>query len=99
MKIPEKLQISGKEYQVIIQDVIKEKDNSKSLGIIKYTETKILIAKENDYGKCSKESINHTFLHEAVHGALSAIGYEDMSSDEKFVDSFSDILYQIIKQI
>lgn len=37
-----------------------------------------------------------TLIHESVHIILDELGYSDLSNDEKFVQSFSNALHQLI---
>lgn len=45
----------------------------------------------------NKELKRHTFLHESTHAILESLGYTELSLDEKFVDAFSNALYQVLK--
>ena len=40
-----------------------------------------------------------TFIHEIIHGILDTMGETELSSNEKFVNTFAGYLYQVIKQI
>ena len=40
-----------------------------------------------------------TTLHELIHYALFSLDYKELSEDEMFVERFSEVLYQILKQI
>ena len=44
----------------------------------------------------SKEQLEQTFIHEATHACLDILQYEKLSSDEDFVDRFSNALHQMI---
>ncbi len=68
------------------------------------------VDKEGNLGDCNsdaalikvrrnlkKELKEHTFLHEMTHAILDSLGYNKLSNDEKFVDSFSGALYQVLK--
>lgn len=44
-----------------------------------------------------KELADETFLHEMTHAILFALGYDELSYDEKFVGSFSAALHQVLK--
>lgn len=39
----------------------------------------------------------NTLIHEMVHGILYFTGYEQLRCDEQFVNSFSNVLYQVLK--
>lgn len=46
---------------------------------------------------CRKDLMHQTFWHEYVHCALSTLGYEELNSDEQFVDLMAQCLYQLEK--
>ena len=86
MKIPDNITIGG---QVIEVKLIDHLDNG-YLGQISLGESEIVI---------DQESINTTFIHEVIHGILDTMGETELSSNEKFVNTFAGYLYQVIKQI
>ena len=45
--------------------------------------------------KMSKEMQLQTFWHEALHAALDALSYQDLSKDEAFVDRLAQCVAQI----
>ena len=45
----------------------------------------------------TKQVQEQTFWHEYVHCALTVLGYEEMNSNEQFVDQFAQCLYQLEK--
>lgn len=55
-------------------------------GLIVYDDSKILI-KRNDY-----QQMFGVLFHECVHGLLDHVSYRDLSSDEQFVEAFSNAL-------
>jgi len=50
-----------------------------------------------DLASENQDLIEHSFLHEWVHSALEASGYEHLSKDEEFVDEFSAMLHQFLQ--
>lgn len=38
----------------------------------------------------------HVFLHEVTHAILMALNHDELSRDEKFVDTFSGLLAQVL---
>lgn len=95
MKIPDNITIGG---QVIEVKLIDHLDNG-YLGQISLGESKIVIAQNFNGCKQHQESINSTFIHEVIHGILDTMGETELSSNEKFVNTFTGYLYQVIKQI
>ena len=60
--------------------------------------SEIKICNEYHNDKCSEDLKQLTFTHELTHSILSAI-FDDKNNDEKFVESFSQLMHQAIKQI
>lgn len=57
---------------------------------------------DNDAGRVSiretsAQLMEHTFLHEVVHGCLSAMGRTALNDDECFVDLLAGLLHQAFK--
>jgi hypothetical protein len=44
-----------------------------------------------------KDTKAQSFLHECCHAWLEALGREDLSQDERFVDSLSGLMHQMLK--
>lgn len=44
-----------------------------------------------------KDLKEQVLYHEIVHGILVALGYNDLGTDETFVQGFSNALYQMFK--
>lgn len=95
MKIPDNITIDG---QIINVKLIDHLDNG-DLGQISLGENEIVIAQNFNCHEQHQESINSTFIYEIIHGILDAMGKTELSSNEKFVNTFAGYLYQVIKQI
>lgn len=97
MKIPEKLEIRGLIYS--IEDHPSDSVHLNN-GVCNGTQTKqnCKICLNNQLNQQHKEL---TFTHETVHAILDALSISDreIMLDERFVESFSQILYQVIKQL
>ena len=91
MKIPDNITIGG---QIIDVKLIDHLDNG-YLGQISLGESEIVIAQNFNGHEQHQESINSTF----IHGILDTMGETELSSNEKFVNTFAGYLYQVIKQI
>jgi hypothetical protein len=96
MKIPEKLQIAGRTFKVIFDNKPLLKPNLS--GQIQYNQCKIILRKSDEYGIYARDQQEQIFLHEIVHGILNAMDHQ-ANDDEGFVESFSQYLHQIIKQL
>jgi hypothetical protein len=45
----------------------------------------------------SQQMMEHAFYHELVHCILFALGKNELSEDESFVDTFAGLLHQAMK--
>ena len=95
MKIPNRIRIGGQDINVCIKDrLINEK-----LGMICLASGELDIAETfYDYKQC-ESSKGNTFIHEVVHGVLDTMGEKELSSNEKFVNTFASLLVDVINEI
>ena len=95
MIIPNKIRIGGQDISV----VIKERLDDNKLGTICVAEGVLNIADNfSNIKQCESSKIN-TFIHEVVHGVLDTMGESELSSNEKFVSTFSSLLIDTIEDI
>ena len=95
MIIPNKIRIGGQDISV----VIKERLDDNKLGTICVAEGVLRIADNfSNINQCESSKIN-TFIHEVVHGVLDTMGESELSSNEKFVSTFSSLLIDTIEDI
>lgn len=97
MNIPKTITIAGIEYS--INEVEQESPELHYGGAIGYCDyQKGLINIEKNLKKDIKEV---TLVHELTHGVLKSLDLnnETITVDERFVESFSQIWYQVIKQL
>lgn len=83
--------IGGKRYTVKVLDNIE--DNC-CLGIVHAPVARIELARLYDGEEIAEDIMEQTLYHEVVHAILDELGYDKLSSDEKFVQSFSLLLHQ-----
>lgn len=95
MIIPNKTRIGGQDISV----VIKERLDYNKLGTICVAEGVLNIADNFSNIKQCDSSKFATFIHEVVHGVLDAMGESELSSNEKFVSTFSSLLIDTIEDI
>jgi hypothetical protein len=86
--LPNKIKIGGLDYEVINTDKFDEY----IYGSICYDTLKIKI----DNRLCAERQMS-TLIHEIVHGIFAEIGERKMYCYERLVDSFGNILYQVLK--
>jgi len=97
MNIPSEIQIAGITYT--INEVERESPELHYGGAIGYCDyQKGMINLDKNLKNDVKEV---TLFHELVHGVLHALNLsnENIILDERFVESFSQLWYQIIQQL
>ena len=90
LKIPKEFSLFGEKHKV---KRVKLIDKGKSLGEWNPDNNTIKLSTQGR----SLDSIEQAFYHEIVHCILDHLSYEHLSNDEKFVDTFSKALHQILK--
>lgn len=95
MILPYSIRIGGQNIVVVNKERI---DNNK-LGTICIAEGILQIANTfNNIQQCESSKFV-TFIHEVVHGVLDTMGETELSSNEKFVSTFSSLLVDTIEDI
>ena len=96
MKIPEALQIIGRTYVLQQNNTVYTKDDS-------YSQThpglQIIEASDRTKTDVAQEKWELDYIHEVQHLVYNALGYPADYDDEEKVTRFSEVWYQIIKQI
>lgn len=64
-------------------------------GLTDYPSAKILLQSATD-GHCARQ-VELTFKHELVHACLFTLNEHDLNQNEKFVDTFGNLLLQFDK--
>lgn len=90
LKIPKSFNLFGELHKIKLVKLI---DKGKSLGEWNPDNNTIKLSTQGR----SVDSIEQTYCHEIVHAILDHLSYEHLSNDEKFVDTFSKALHQILK--
>jgi hypothetical protein len=97
MKIPEEISIAGITYQIKL--VPRDHPKLKALHAVglHFMEDQIILIEENLKGDYK----NQVCIHEIIHGILEAMDVANTETllDEQFVESLSQLLYQVIKQL
>ena len=95
MKIPTSFKLMGQTIRVQFETRIKG-DKAEVLGRAEY-DTNFIRLQRTAAGKLlPQEKIEQVFIHELTHHVLSLMGEDKLSSNEKFVDSFSALLHQAL---
>ena len=95
MKIPKELKIIGRTIKIIIDDELTNRNDTS--GEAHYRYDKILLQPCVRGTPRTPQSIQITLLHEIIHFILEGLGESDLKSNEKFISSFSEVLYQVLK--
>lgn len=88
MKIPKKLKIGAKVYDVEITNKL-DLGNVNYSGEILYTDLIIRVCPS------AQAKMEADFLHEMIHGMLAHLGYTE--HDEKKVDELANVLHMVIQ--
>ncbi len=94
MRIPSRFNLLGREIQVVFDN--KTCGDRKCLGSAYLDFDKILLADEKEGIKLPSSLIEHTFVHEALHHFLNALGEDKLGDNEKFVDILSGMIHQML---
>lgn len=86
VKIPSSFECLGMTVTVEVGGL----ENSNSHGTYNHDEKRIAIAPNKN-----KQIESATFWHEYVHCVLSALGYDKLNRNEKFVERLAQCLYQL----
>ena len=98
MKIPKQFNLFGETIRVEWLDKAKDiEGDSQLLGLAKYQQNVIEIAKTDVYGiPITHDNLEQTFLHEALHFMLEKMG-SNKRTDEAFVDILSSMIHQMLQ--
>lgn len=88
MKIPQKVKIGAKVYDVEITDKL-DLGSANYSGEINYMDLVIRVCPS------AQKKMEADFLHEMVHGIFDCLGYR--RHDEKKVDELANVLHMIIQ--
>ena len=67
-------------------------------GIAGYENDSHIAEKFHEYNQSESSQVN-TFIHEVVHGVLDTMGEDKLAYNEKFVNTFSSLLVDVIEEI
>jgi len=97
IKIPKKIEVIGSTVEIIWDEEYCERFGV--LGQADVNHNKIFLKKIHENKKFTDDALVETFLHELVHFMMRKLGKTDLNADETFVESFSNVLHQVIKQL
>lgn len=92
MKIPDKFMLMGREIKVVwSDDLIGREDAS---GRASWRRGTLEIQKPGKSHEADESYSEQVFCHELVHLILWAMSEDDLSENERFVDTFGGLLHQ-----
>ena len=94
-KIPNSFKLFATKIEVVQDD--KRLDDLKAYGYYEHSSSKISLATKDGVNDLSPCRILDAFYHERTHAILEAMGELELSSNEKFVDTFSKLFRQAIE--
>ena len=94
MKIPKSFDVLGHRINVLLTPHLRVTEGN--LGEADYVRNIISLQNSTSEFQMSRDTIEHTYLHEMVHFILYYMGNE-LYEDEQFVDMFSGLLHQALK--
>lgn len=96
-KIPNEIELFGS----IIKTVYCQQllDEFKLLAQYNTNFDEIRLKKRFEDRDIPEDCLFISYIHELIHAMLSKLGYIELSDDEKFVEGFSNLLVQILKQL
>jgi hypothetical protein len=94
MQVPSRFNLLGREITVIYDT---ERCNARgAFGYADLSYDTIYLAEELDGKPIPTPTLAHTFLHEALHFMLDAMGENKLGNNEKFVDLLSGLMHQML---
>jgi len=97
MIIPREIKLFNQTIKVIYSRTLMDKENA--FGLWRCRNHTIYLQQSTRKNKLTKEQIEATFIHELTHACLYVMGEDKLSSNEKFVSTFSNLIHQFIEQI
>ena len=97
IKIPQKIEVLGSTIDIVWDNDYCERSNL--LGEADNNHNRILLKEKHENILIKDDALEETFIHELVHLVFRKIGRKDLYDDETLVESLSNTLHQVIKQL
>lgn len=94
MKIPDKIKISGIEYEVMKTDGPLVLDGTQAYGLIDYNNRIIKI----DTKLQDKQGVENTFIHEVLHGIAFDRQIDWEGDEEDVIEQLARGIYSMLKE-
>ena len=89
MRIPREFELQGRTIRIVLSDDLESED---CYGKWESARERITLD-----ATAPKDIRVHSLWHEFLHAALEACGREDLSNDERFVDTLAGYVHQMLK--
>ena len=93
IKLPKKISMAGFDIAVVPEKMLNTEEQT--IGKSLYLEEIIYM----DTHECPEDTTKQALMHEMVHWILFIMGRYQLKDDEQFVDMFSHLLYQGMKDV
>lgn len=97
MIIPRSFKLFNQTIKVVYKRDLLDRYNC--FGMWVYKKNTIYLEQSTRKHILTKEQIEQTFVHELTHAALDLMGEHRLSSNEKFVSTFSNLIHQFITEV
>lgn len=95
IKIPKQFDLFGCTWKVEFNNT--RCNDLTAYGYCDYTTKTILLSDLELNNTLTEDLIIQTYIHEIIHAILDSMYERELSKNEKFVDMFSQLLYQLFK--
>jgi len=97
MKIPDKIKLLGSVIKTVYDQQILEEFKQVAQHNSVFNE--IRLKKRHEDRNLDNDCLFENYIHELVHAMLDKLKYNKLNSDEQFVEQFSGLLVQVLKQL
>lgn len=97
MYVPKEIKLFSQTIKVIYKRDLLDKEGF--FAKWEYNKNKIYLQQSTRKHTLTEEQVHSSLVHEATHAFLNLMGHEQLSDDEVFVSSLSNLIYQFITQI
>jgi len=97
MKVPDKIQLFGNEIKTVYEQRLLDEQGLVGQTNISFNE--IRLKKIQEGRAFDNEGLYENYIHELLHIMIHKLGYEELTKDETFIEGFTNLLIQIIKQL
>ena len=97
MRIPKEFKLFNQTIKIVFKRNLI--DTKHAFGLWDYNKSTIYLQPSTRKHILTKQQIENTLIHEALHAALNMMGETKLSDNEAFVHTLSSLIQQLIEQI